>query len=127
MPLTRTLVAAAALAMSGGLAACGASDDGSTPRDASPADFCRTFAGLRATTAPHELAAALSKVGTPQDIDNSARRGFEVLIDHLRALPDDSPAHALRGMARRLVGSEEAEVVAFLTYVTRECHTDLPS
>ena len=126
MPLTRTLVAAGALALSGGLAACGASD-GSTPGDASPADFCRTFSGLRATTAPHDLAAALSKVGTPQDIDASARRGFEVLIDHLRALPANSQAHALRGMARRLVGSEETDVVAFLNYVTRECHTDLPS
>ena len=38
----KTLVAAGALLLTGGLTACGSADD-STPADAAKADFCKAF------------------------------------------------------------------------------------
>lgn len=126
MQPSKALVAVAALVLTGGLTACGSSD-GSTPADASKADFCATFSRLKASTAPRDVADALSRVGTPKDIDSRARHGFQVLISKLRGLPAHAKESDLRVMARGLKPADQADVVAFLTYFTRECNADLPS
>lgn len=87
-------IAAAVLVM-GSAAGCG--DDGGgesggggggdqprgadAPRDASVEDFCATFEETSLTTGA-DAAAKLAATGTPPDIPDDARRGFEYLIDH---------------------------------------------
>ncbi len=78
------------------------------------------------TRRPKEAADKLGGIGTPSGIDSGARHGFEVLIDHLRALPDDAKDSDLTGMAKGLKAGDQADVVSFLTYYTDECQ-DLPS
>jgi hypothetical protein len=128
----RTLVAAGTLVLAAGLTACGsgssksAADGSGTPTDASKTTFCKTFTDLGADTTPKEAADKLGQIGTPSGIDAGARHGFEVLIDHLRALPDNAKDSDLTGMAKDLKPGDEADVVSFLKYYADECQ-DLPT
>ena len=125
----KTLLAAGTLVLAGGITACGGSSDAGgsgAPTNASKASFCKTFTTLGADTTPKEAADKLGAVGTPSGIDSGARHGFEVLIDHLRALPDDAKDSDLTGMAKGLKAGDKTDVVAFLTYYTDECQ-DLPT
>jgi len=128
----KTLAAAGMLVLTGGLAACGNSSSGSdagssaAPTDASKASFCATFTELGADVTPKEAADKLGSVGTPSGIDSGARHGFEVLLDHLRRLPDNAKEADLTAMARGLKASDQADVVSFLKYYGDECQ-DLPS
>jgi hypothetical protein len=118
----RARVAAVAIVLAGGLAACGGSSSSSTPSSASKADFCRSFVELERDDSPRAAADQLSEVGTPGDIDSRAEHGFHVLVDHLRALPDNAKESDITMMARGLSGPDQAAVTAFVTYVATECH-----
>lgn len=120
-----SVVLAPALAV--GLAACGGGSSGSVapvgapPTDASQEGFCKTFTELGADVTPAEAAQKLGEVGTPSDIGPSQRHGFEVLLQHLSRLPDDSNDAALTQMTQGLKASDQADVRAFLTYYADEC------
>jgi hypothetical protein len=126
----RTLVAAGTFVLAAGLTACGSSssqsDADGTPTNASKTTFCKTFTDLGADTTPKEAADKLGQIGTPSGIDAGARHGFEVLIDHLRALPDNAKDSDLTGMAKDLKAGDQADVVSFLKYYADECQ-DLPT
>lgn len=128
----KTLLAAGTLVLAGGVTACGggsgSSDAGGSgaPTNASKTSFCKTFTALGADTTPKQAADKLAEIGTPSGIDSGARHGFEVLIDHLRALPDDAKDSDLTGMAKGLKAGDQTDVVSFLTYYTDECQ-DLPT
>jgi ABC-type Fe3+-hydroxamate transport system substrate-binding protein len=129
----KTAVAATLLALAGVLAACGSSSSSSSatggggtadaPTDASQSAFCKTFTQLGQDVAPREAADRLVAVGTPSGIDDSARNGFEILVSHLHDLPDDSERADLESMARDLPGSDQSDVIAFVTYYANECQT----
>jgi hypothetical protein len=95
------------------------------PSGASHAEFCHTFARLGAGMSPTEAADRLTAVGTPRDIDTSARHGFEVLVDHLRDLPNTSPG-SLSDLVRDLPSEDAADVQAFVQYYGATCRK-LPS
>src|SRR3954466_15359840 len=99
MPETRILGAAAAMLLAGGLTACGSHS--SSPAT-SRAHFCRSFDTLSSRATPRRAAARLGDVGTPGDMDSSARHGLEVLVDHLRELPDRSKPADVTTMIRNL-------------------------
>jgi hypothetical protein len=120
MPEARILVAAMAMALAGGLAACSSSSS-SSPSAASKADFCRTFEHLGPDMSPPRAAHQLERVGTPGDIDSHARRGFEVLVDHLRHLPEGSHAGRIAQLMRDLHPDDAADVRDFITYYAKEC------
>jgi hypothetical protein len=132
MLIQKTGVAVGALVLAGGLGACGNSaSSGSaggsgSPTDASKASFCGAFDKLSSDVSPKKAADALSEVGTPSDINAGARHGYEVLIDHLRELPDNAKEGDITQMARGLSGSDQADVAAFITYFAQECQ-DFPS
>lgn len=69
---------------SGGSAPVGAD----APRDASVEDFCATFEATSGLVAGEKAAEQLAATGTPPDIPEDARRGFELLIDHPEGGPD---------------------------------------
>jgi hypothetical protein len=108
-----------ATALGGGLAACGHSS--ASGPSASKADFCRTFDELGSDTTPARAADELSKVGTPDDIDSSARHGFDVLVDHLRDLPDGTQPRKITQMVQGLNAHDAADVRDFITYYASEC------
>ena len=132
----RTGIAVGTLVLAGALTACGsgsssASGDGAgSPTDASEEAFCKTFDELAGDVSPEEAADKLSEVGTPGDISSDAQHGFQVLVDHLRQLPDDAKESDITEMARGLSGSDRADVTAFISYYAQTCQhipTDLPS
>jgi hypothetical protein len=111
-----------AVVLGGTLTACGGGDHASSsPTTASRADFCRTFGHLDTGTPSRRAADRLAHVGTPSDIDSGARRGFEVLVDHLRRLPDDRDREAVTNLVRHLHTQDWKDVRAFIEYYGREC------
>ena len=116
----RAAVAVAGLVLAGALSGCGDSSS-SAGRSASKADFCRSFEKLGSRTTPGRAADELSKVGTPGDIDSVSRHGFEVLVQHLRDLPDKSSPGGITKMVQDMSESDAADVRAFITYYASEC------
>jgi hypothetical protein len=136
MQTPKTLLAAGVVVLAGSLAACGnsssssAAGGSSSPTNASKDSFCKTFTELGADVTPKEAADRLGEVGTPSNIDSGARHGFEVLVDHLRALPDDAKDSDLTAMAKDLEPGDQTDVVSFLKCYADECQdlpTDAPS
>lgn len=120
----RAAAVAVALALAGGLSACGGSStssDATPPTDASKATFCKTFTDLGADVTPQQAADKLSDVGTPSDIGSSQRHGFEILVAHLRTLPDKANDQAFTAMAQSLDTSDKSDLNAFLKYYADEC------
>jgi hypothetical protein len=125
------LAAAGALVLAGALSACGggsssAGGSAGPPTDASKVTFCKTFTKLGADATPKAAAVRLTKVGTPSGISSGERHGFEVLLDHLQTMPDNSTNNMLTEMAAGLKPSDRADVVSFLKFYTDECGA-LPS
>jgi len=140
-PIRRAAAAAAAatlLALS--VSACGDDGDsnaGDSPTDASQDDFCDAW-----TDAFEKLAGAgekpseddweafqdkvkdLGDVGTPDDIDDDARDGFETFVD----IVVDSDYDDAKDFAKGLPGAsakEQANAEGFVTYAITTC-TEVP-
>ena len=142
----RGLVVGAVLAL--GLSGCSGPGDvlgGGPPDDASIKDFCGAFDGLtEALLGSLDLgatereqagavvdvlqgwAADLEKVGTPADIPDAAREGFEVLIETAQDLPDDASISDLEALEGELSGSDREAVEAFTGYASDTCPSALP-
>jgi hypothetical protein len=108
-----------AMVLAGALTACGSSS--SSGSGASKGDFCRSFDDLGSRATPRHAADELSKVGTPSDIDADARHGFELLVDHLRDLPDKSSPGGITKMVQDMRPQDATDVRAFITYYASEC------
>jgi len=129
---TKVASAAALLVLLGATAACGSSDsssaaDAAGPTDADKTSFCDTFQKLSDSTTPQEAAAAFQEVGTPSDIAEDERAGYEVLVTNLGKMADDAKSSDLTAMEQSLSATDQKNVVAFVTYLTKECVGDLPS
>ena len=126
-----TAGAAVLLALS--LSACG----GGAPADASEDEFCDAWNGVFASftsEAPTEeefdefkdKVDELNEVGTPEDISDEQRDGFEVLVDVYQEL-EFSDIEELQG-ADSIPGvsaEEEDQATDFLTYASETC-TEIP-
>jgi hypothetical protein len=128
---TKTLAAAGLLVMTGALAACGGGSSSSAatgaaaaPTTASTTDFCSTFQNFSNDSTPKQAADKLLTVGTPSDMAADARHGFEVLVDHLEVMPDTSQSKDLLAMEQRFSASDQKDVLAFTTYLTKACVPD---
>jgi|1186.fasta_scaffold81373_3 hypothetical protein len=129
MLTTKVAAAAALLVVLGGTAACGSSDSSSSsgaagaPTDASKSEFCSTISAVTDSTTPHQLADAFQKVGTPSDIDDGSRHGFEVLVDAIAALPDETKSSDLTAAAvtKDMSAADKKDFAAFGAYLAHEC------
>ena len=129
MQMRKTLATAGLLALMGGMAACGGGSSSSPdaagssdgPADATKATFCSTFSKMSDSTTPKDASTQLIAVGTPADIDASSRHGFEVLVEHLGTLPDGASSSDLDAMQKSLSATDQKDVLAFGTYLTKEC------
>jgi hypothetical protein len=134
MDLKKTLAAAGLLvAVSASLTACGdgsSSDAGAgtagAPTDAAKADFCGTLEGSGSDSKPSDVAASMSAVGTPSDIDDSARHGFEVLVDKMAQISSTNPSDAdIAKLSQDFAAADLTDVQAFIAYYVKECAAGL--
>ena len=146
----RTMLALASTALViGTMAGCGGGGGGSgssAPDNASKEEFCGAFATLfkdilaQAMTddpnvtvkAMKDWAAEMQDVGTPEDMPDDVRDGFEIFVDAARDLPEDASLDDLQSFGDDLSEDDQAAGEAFGDWATEECPnallpTDLPT
>lgn len=124
--LKPALVAATLILVGGTTAACGGAPD-----DASQADFCDAYVGgtadiLKAGDDDKKMAAAvndwgdkLEDTGTPDDIGEDARKGFEAVVDEAKDVEADDVKDFESQDA--FDGDEKGQVEALGKYVGDNC------
>ena len=127
------LVGGSAVACSGGGgAAAGA------PTDASEDDYCASYQSLfsdMSTMADatdrqiiaqiKEWATTMEETGTPEDMPEDARAGFETTISLINDLDEDAQAEDFEKIDEDLTEEESAQVDEFDTYTTETCGSPL--
>ncbi len=115
----------------GGAAGCGGDEPSSAPDDASQEDFCRVYAGIEADEgddleSARDAVERLLEVGTPEDMPDDARSGFETLGELVRGAGDDAD---LETLGEDLGQQAQDDFLALIGYVTRTCaeELDLPT
>lgn len=140
----RGLAAAGCLALVASLGAC--SDDGgssgsSAPDDASLDEFCETFNGLfdqvlsedvagdsaAMVRALKDWAKEIEDVGTPSDMPEDARHGFELFIEQAENIDEGATLADLEKIGEDLSEGDQADGEAFSTWTQDNCPLDLPS
>ena len=126
-------------------AACGGSGD-SAPEAASTDDFCAAQSSLftdldldftdpdaalpteeEMADAMHGWADRIAEVGTPEDIPDEAREGFEETVTAAQELTvEDLTSPDLDALESKMSDEAQAKVEAFSTYVSDTCGSVLP-
>lgn len=117
-----------------GASVAGCSDGGGAPTDASEDEFCGALTslfsepGAMAEMTKEEGVAEikawakdLRKVGTPENISDEARDGFELMIREVGKFGEDDTAESLATLQESLSASEKEASEAFDTYSTDTC------
>ena len=113
--------AAGAVLVLGATAACGSNDASGAPTSASTEDFCNVNKQFDDKTTPKEVVDKFKEVGTPKDMTDSERHGFEVLMDRLSKLPDDAKESDYQAMEKDVSGQDKADIQAFIGYEAKTC------
>jgi hypothetical protein len=125
MRIKRLALAGASLVLIGAMtAACGGdgAGDGASgaPDDASVTEFCdaikKTGENTDDVDATKKSYEDLVEVGTPEDIPEDARKGFEVLADAVEEADADDKEAPYAGDEEK-----EKQVSAYITYVSEVC------
>lgn len=117
----------------------GASDNG-TPEAESTEGFCEELAGLSAAAAqakPDDTSAAVKALkewvgqmedyGTPSELSDEEREGFEVMISAFRDVDDDASMEELQQLGTDSSDADMEKVEAFSTWTTENCTPVVPS
>lgn len=129
--MKHALLAASLVLVAGSTAACG----GGAPTDASQADFCGVFEDfyevvgeLGAEAENSDLIEALKdtgedleEVGTPEDISDEARAGFELTVKTIEELDDDATEEDLDNLEDDFSEEEKEQSEAFDEYLSETC------
>lgn len=141
---TRLTLTSAALLVGAATSACGGSSGGGgAPTDASEKDFCATQSSLLEDLLPddmsnpevpsnEEMATAvkgwgtkLEEVGTPEDIPDDARKGFEAVVEQANDI--DPADFSIDKLEQLETGGADAsaevkkQAQAFSDYLTETC------
>lgn len=125
------LVAASLVLVAGSTAGCG----GGAPTDASTADFCGVFEDfyekvgeLGADAENSDIVKALKEtgedleeVGTPEDMPDDARAGFELTVETLSGLDEDASEADLEELEKEFTDEETEQSDAFDEYLDKTC------
>ena len=116
--MRRLALASAGLMLLGGLTACGGSPD-----DASKGDFCNAFKKVGKTGSSdfkkfQDTVAEFGDVGTPKEISDDARKGFEFLIDKAGSADNEKD---FKKVGDNLSKDEEKQIKAFSEYAAKTC------
>ncbi len=148
--MRRSLGVASATTMLGiSLSACsggtGVAGIGGSPEDASVDDFCQAYTSLqdsiledldpsaspedqaqRAVGLLQDWTSRLEEVGTPSDIPDEARQGYELIIETASDLPTDAAPSDISGLESQFSDAQNEAADAFGTYATETCPVSLP-
>lgn len=137
---TRLTMTSAVLLVGAATSACGG---GGAPTDASEKDFCETQSSLFSDLLPDDLSnpelpsdeqmakavkdwgAELEEVGTPEDIPDEARKGFDNVVEQARKV--DASDFSVDKLEELEAGGKDAsaevkkQAVAFSDYLTETC------
>jgi len=113
--MRKTAALAAGLLLVGlGTSACGGGAD-SAPKDASVEDFCSAMEGFGDDSAAESKVAdhvdELRDTGTPSDMPEDARKGFESIIDNAEKIDD--------------LGDDASDQTAFVDAFSQDAYTQL--
>ena len=133
--MKKALWAAGLLLVAGTATGCG--DDGGgggggaggAPEDASVEDFCKPFTDAEndEDAKVADVADDLKDVGTPKDIPDDARQGFEFLIENAEDLDKNSEDLDDEQAFKDKYGDDEfKQIEAFITYLATTCAPELP-
>jgi len=126
-PIRRRVAAVSApvlLALS--LTACGGGGSGA-PDDASAEDFCATFLEISTVEDGADIkdfGEKLEEVGTPEDINEDERAGFEVFVEALSEVDDDASIDDIE--EPDISEEDDANGDAFLEYASTTCADQIP-
>jgi hypothetical protein len=145
---TALKIAGIALVLSGlggALAGCGGSDSDSdggsatdaasdSPKDATKDGFCEKFTGLSAAVAQAtsgDTSAAIKGLkdwvgeiedyGTPSEMSDDARDGFEILIASFKGVDDDASMEDLQKLGADASAADTKKVEAFSAWTSENC------
>jgi hypothetical protein len=134
--MKHALLAASLVLVAGATVGCGGSDGGGgAPTDASKEDFCGTFedfykevTDLGADASDEDVVKALKdigekleEVGTPEDISDDAREGFELTVEAINDLPDDATQEDIEKLEDDFSEDEKKKTDAFDDYLAETC------
>jgi hypothetical protein len=139
MKLKRTLAGPAAVLLAISLSACGGDGGSSAPDDASVEEFCDSYSkgqiaaftemdpdaseqeqGEAMLDALKEWADEMADGGTPEDMPDEARDGFELMVDTLADLDADDIEN-LQDLEDEFSDDERDAAAALTTYVNENC------
>ena len=127
--MKKALWAAGLLLVAGTATACGGDDGGGAPEEASVEEFCKPFTDAQADADAKvaDVADKLKEVGTPKDIPDDARKGFEFLVDNAEDLDKNSDDLDDEEAFKDKYGDEEfKQIEAFIKYLGKTCVPELP-
>jgi hypothetical protein len=113
------LTAVSLVLVAGGAAACGGS-----PKDASVEDFCTAATdaqGVDDAKGIKDWAEKMDETGTPSDIPDDARDGFELYIKTAKKLDDDASDEELNDADKDFSDKDNDNIEAYNKYVTETC------
>lgn len=145
---TRLTVSTAALLIGAAASACGGGGaGGGAPTDASEKEFCQTQSSLledlmpadmsnpelpsdeQMATAVKDWAKKIDQVGTPEDIPDDAREGFEAIVEQANEI--DASDFSIEKLEQLEAGGKDAsaeakkQADAFEKYLTDTCGNPL--
>ena len=143
---TRLAVSATVLLVGAAVSACGGGGGSGAPDDASEKDFCQTQTSLLEDLMPdmsdpqlpsdEDMAKAvkdwgkkIEEVGTPEDISDDARKGFERVVEMANDI--DPADFSIEKLEELEAGGEKAsaearkQADAFEKYLTKTCGNPL--
>jgi hypothetical protein len=136
--MKRALLVASLVLVAGTVVGCGddgSGSDASPPTNASKEDFCGVFddmltelGALDADAKPAEAVKALKNaaddlgdVGTPKDMPDNARDGYELILDEIEKLDDDSSREDINQLGEDISDAQEKSMAAYEKYLGEEC------
>ena len=149
--MKHALIAAVLLSLGGVAAGCGGDDSTSSadaaastsassspagtpsdaPTDASASDLCKALTAgstIKDGADVADFADGLQQAGTPSQIPDTARKGFEVYLGVLQDVDPQATAKDLQNMKQvDLSKTEQAEVQTFMGYAQQTCAPSAPS
>ncbi|MBL0746534.1 hypothetical protein [Nocardioides baculatus] len=144
---TRLTVSATVLLIGAAASACGGGAGGGAPTDASEKEFCQTQSSLLEDLLPEDMAnpelpsdeqmaeavkdwgSKLEEVGTPEDIPDDARKGFEAVVEQANEI--DASDFSIEKLEELEAGGKDAsaeakkQAAAFEKYLTDTCGNPL--
>ena len=128
------LLVASLVLVGGSAVACGGGGASGAPTDASEKDFCEGYQSLFSDMSGmteasdkeiiakiKDWAATMEKTGTPEDISDDARAGFETTLSLIDDLDDDAKQADFEKIDDGLSEAETKQVDEFDTYTTDTC------